>query len=154
MALCLSYNVTFIHVQPNTLWLPMSQTQHPVRSPGIKNNNNSSPIIRPELIAMRFTAEAGKPYTWILTMCPPACAHTSAPSPTLTSMCHFPCRLQERPLLGRCPTPPPAFHQHFHFTHTQVGFYIPVGTVDWLPFLFLVILYPNPDNLPGNLHTT
>lgn len=38
-------------------------------------------IIRPELIAMHFTAEVRKPYPWISTMYPPpAYPHTSVPS--------------------------------------------------------------------------
>lgn len=66
---------TFTHFPPFTVWLLTSLPNMPLPQ-------TCSSIIRPELIAMHFTAEVRKPYPWISTMYPPpAYPHTSVPSP-------------------------------------------------------------------------
>ena len=91
------------------MWLLTSQ-------PNIPIPQNNSSIIRLELIAVHFIAEVGKPYPWISTMYPPAYPHTSAPSPSLTLLRHFPRCLQGRPAGHYLTTPLPC-PQPFHPTH-------------------------------------
>lgn len=80
---CLPSNLTFTHFHPFAEWLltPLPNTPSP---------RLHSSIIRPELIAMHFTAEVGKLNTWISTMYP--YPHTYAASPsrsaTPTSLRH------------------------------------------------------------------